>query len=259
MPAPARSGAAAALAVPIPVPDATAARLGGLPTAELIAALAAEFRGRIALVSSFGADSAVLLHLVAEADPDMPVLFLDTGKLFTETLAHRDRLARRFGLRDLRVLRPEPAELAAADPLGRLWDADPDRCCALRKTAPLERALAGFDVWISGRKRHQAATRAALPLFESDGAGRLKANPLAAWSAEAVDAYRVAYDLPAHPLVAEGYPSIGCHTCTSRVRPGEDPRAGRWRGRGKTECGIHRRLAAAATTAGFTPFPEGRL
>ena len=249
MPLPARSGAAATRATPAPTsaasaPEAWAARLGGLPAAGLVAALAEEFRGRVALVSSFGADSAVLLHLVAEADPTVPVLFLDTGKLFTETLAYSNRLARRLGLRDLRVLRPDPAELAAADPLGRLWDADPDRCCALRKTAPLERALAGFDAWISGRKRHQAATRAALPVFERDGAGRLKVNPLAAWGTEALEAYRAAYDLPAHPLVAEGYPSIGCHSCTGRVLPGEDPRAGRWRGRGKTECGIHRPAAA---------------
>jgi phosphoadenosine phosphosulfate reductase len=243
MPLAARSGPAAAFAAP----KTLAARLGGLPTAALIAALAEEFRGRIAVVSSFGADSAVLLHLAAAADPAMPVLFLDTGKLFTETLAYRDRLARRLGLRDLRVLRPDPAELAAADPFGGLWNADPDGCCALRKTAPLERALAGFGAWISGRKRHQAATRAALPLFESDEAGRGKVNPLATWSAEALEAHRVAHDLPAHPLVAEGYPSIGCHPCTSRVLPGEGPRAGRWRGRGKTECGIHRRPTANAT------------
>jgi len=234
--------------MPLPAPDALAARLGGLPMAALIAAMCKEFRGRIALVSSFGADSAVLLHLVAQADPAAPVLFLDTGKLFTETLAYSNRLARRLGLHDLRVLRPDPAELAAADPFGALWSADPDRCCALRKATPLERALAGFDVWISGRKRHQAATRTALPLFERDEAGRVKANPLAAWSAEALEAYRAAHDLPAHPLVAEGYPSIGCHPCTSRVLPGEDPRAGRWRGRGKTECGIHRRPTTATAT-----------
>ena len=232
-------------------PDLLAARLGGLPAAARVAALAEEFRGRVALVSSFGADSAVLLHMAAQADPGMPVLFLDTGKLFPETLAHRDRLVRRLGLRGVRVVRPDPAELAAADPLGGLWNADPDRCCALRKVAPLERALSGFDAWISGRKRHQAATRAALPLLESDGAGRLKANPLAAWSADAIEAYRVAYDLPAHPLVAEGFPSIGCRPCTSRVLPGEDPRAGRWRGRGKTECGIHRRPAANAAATAF--------
>src|SRR5829696_3186507 len=212
MPLAARSGPAAAFAAP----KTLAARLGGLPTAALIAALAEEFRGRIAVVSSFGADSAVLLHLVAAADPAMPVLFLGTGKLFTETLAYRDRLARRLGLRDLRVLRPDPAELAAADPFGGLWNADPDGCCALRKTAPLERALAGFDAWISGRKRHQAATRATLPLFENDEAGRLKVNPLATWNAEALAAYRLKHDLPAHPLVAGGYPSIGCRPCTSR-------------------------------------------
>ena len=255
---PARSGAAADAAMPVTAPETLAARLGGLPTQALIAALAEEFRGRIALVSSFGADSAVLLHLVAEADPALPVLFLDTGKLFTETLAYSNRLARRLGLRDLCVLRPEPVELAAVDPLGRLWDADPDACCALRKTAPLERALAGFDAWISGRKRHQAATRAALPVFERDEAGRLKVNPLAAWGSEELEAYRVAHDLPAHPLVAEGYPSIGCHPCTSRVLPGEDPRAGRWRGRGKTECGIHRR-PTTATAPEFTSILKDRL
>ena len=188
----------------------------------------------------------------------MPVLFLDTGKMFPETLAYRDRLARRLGLRDLRVLRPDPEELAAADPLGGLWSADPDGCCALRKAAPLRRALAGFGVWISGRKRHQASTRAALPLFENDEAGRLKANPLAAWNAEALEAYRVAHDLPAHPLVAEGYPSIGCHPCTSRVLPGEDARAGRWRGRGKTECGIHRRPCPAAPLLRPVPPSECR-
>jgi phosphoadenosine phosphosulfate reductase len=241
MPIPARSGGSPNFHASLPAPEALAARLGRLPTAALVSALAAEFRGRIALVSSFGADAAVLLHLVAEADAEMPVLFLDTGKMFPETLAYRDRLARRLGLRDLRVLRPDPEELGVADPLGGLWNVDPNGCCALRKTAPLRRALAGFGVWISGRKRHQAATRAALPLFENDEAGRLKANPLAAWNAEALEAYRVAHDLPAHPLVAEGYPSIGCHPCTSRVLPGEDARAGRWRGRGKTECGIHRR------------------
>jgi phosphoadenosine phosphosulfate reductase len=230
----------------LPLPEHLTTRLAGLPTAALLAALAEEFRGRIALVSSFGAESAVLLHLVAGADPALPVLFLDTGKLFPETLAYRGRLARRLGLRDLRVLRPDAQALGALDPFGGLWSADADACCGLRKAAPLGRALAGFDIWISGRKRHQASTRAALPLFESDEDGRLKANPLAAWSAEALEAYRVAHDLPAHPLVAEGYPSIGCRPCTGRVLPGEDPRAGRWRGRGKIECGIHGRRPASS-------------
>ena len=237
----------AAAALPIPLrrmadPVALGARLGRLPTGALLALLAAEHRGRIALVSSFGAEAAVLLHLVAEADPAMPVLFLDTGHLFPETLEHRDRLVARLGLRDIRSLRPDPAERAAEDPENFLWATDADACCALRKVRVLRRALSGFDLWISGRKRYQAGTRAALPVFERED-GRVKVNPLAAWGAAEIEAYRRAHSLPAHPLVAQGYPSIGCLPCTSRVRPGEDPRAGRWRGRGKVECGIH---AAAA-------------
>ncbi len=230
---------------PLTDPVALGKRLGGLPTEALLARLAAEYRGRVALVSSFGAEAAVLLHLVAEADPAMPVLFLDTGHLFPETLAHRDRLVRRLGLRDVRSLRPDPAELAAEDPENWLWASDPNACCALRKVRVLRRALSGFDLWISGRKRYQASTRAALPLFERDD-GRVKVNPLAAWGAAEINAYREAHDLPAHPLVAQGYPSIGCLPCTSRVRPGEDPRAGRWRGRGKVECGIHAPASASA-------------
>lgn len=226
---------------PLPLdPEILDRRLGSLPTEALIAGLAAGFRGRIALVSSFGADAAVLLHLVARADPAMPVLFLDTGRLFPETLAYRDRLVRQLGLTGVRRLSPDPAEVAAEDPEAWAWAGDADACCALRKTRPLARALRGFDLWITGRKRHQSPGRAGLPLFEAEaGTGRVKANPLAGWSAAAVEAYRQAQDLPPHPLVAEGYPSIGCLPCTSRTRPGEPARAGRWRGRGKQECGIH--------------------
>lgn len=238
-------------------PAALSGRLCNLPAAEMVAALVAEFHGRVALVSSFGADSAVLLHMVARVDRGVPVLFLDTGKLFSETLAFRDRLVRRLGLRDVCVVRPDPAGLAAVDPFGGLWSADPDRCCGLRKVEPLERALSGFDAWISGRKRHQAAARAHLPVLESDAVGRLKCNPLAAWSAEALEVYRVAHGLPPHPLVAEGYPSIGCRPCTSRVLPGEDARAGRWRGTGKTECGIHRRPPRPATTTASPTLETG--
>jgi phosphoadenosine phosphosulfate reductase len=223
---------------PLADPVALGERLGGLPADALLARLAAEHRGRIALVSSFGAEAAVLLHLVAGADQAMPVLFLDTGQLFPETLEHRDRLVRRLGLRDVRSIRPDPAEAAAEDPESWLWASDPDACCALRKTRPLRRALRDFDLWITGRKRYQAGTRAALPLFERED-GRVKVNPLAAWGAAEIEAYRRAHELPAHPLVAQGYPSIGCLPCTTRVRPGEDPRAGRWRGRAKVECGIH--------------------
>ncbi|MCQ4159476.1 phosphoadenylyl-sulfate reductase [Roseomonas sp. GC11] len=205
-----------------------------------IAWLLARFPGRLAVVSSFGADSAVLLHLVAGLDPALPVLFLETGRLFPETLAYRDALAARLGLRGLRSLRPDPRALAREDALGGLWAAAPDRCCALRKVAPLDAALAGFTAWINGRKRFQSATRAALPLAEATPGGKVSIAPLADWDAARIEAYRRAHALPAHPLVARGYPSIGCQPCTSRVAPGEDQRAGRWRGQDKTECGIHR-------------------
>lgn len=232
-----------------PRADLLTARLGHLPTGALLSALSAEFRGQIALVSSFGAEAAVLLHLVAQADPDMPVLFLDTGQLFPETLAYRDALAGRLGLTDVRSLRPEPVEAAEEDPEDWLWSSDPEACCALRKVRPLRRALrdGGFALWISGRKRYQAATRTALPVFESAEEGRVKVNPLAFWSAAEIEAYRRVHDLPAHPLVAQGFASIGCLPCTSRMRPGEDPRAGRWRGHSKVECGIHHPVAVAVS------------
>ncbi|WP_149539460.1 phosphoadenylyl-sulfate reductase [Siccirubricoccus phaeus] len=221
-------------------PDAAAlaAELAPLPAPQAVAHLAARFRGRIALVSSFGAESAVLLHMAAAADPALPVLFLDTGKLFPETLAYRDTLIRRLGLRDVRSLRPGPAALAARDPLGGLWGFAPDACCALRKVAPLAAALAPFTLWLNGRKRAHGGDRATLPLVEVVE-GKLKANPLAAWDAAALAAYQARHALPPHPLVAEGYASIGCRPCTTRTEAGESPRAGRWRGTGKTECGIH--------------------
>ncbi len=196
------------------------------------------FRRRIALVSSFGAESAVLLHMVAEIDPATPVIFIDTGRLFPETLAYRHHLARRLGLRDLRVVGPEAEEVRRFDPYLGLWADNPDLCCHVRKVVPLERALAGFDAWISGRKRHQTPGRARLePIELADG--RVKVNPLFDWDAEDVEAYFARHDLPRHPLVAEGFPSIGCVSCTHRVAAGDDPRSGRWAGTGKTECGIH--------------------
>ena len=167
----------------------------------------------------------------------------DLEKLFGETLRHRDRLTQRLGLTDVRTIRPDRAETSAEDRDGMLFHRDADACCALRKVRPLARAIGDFDAWISGRKRFQATTRAAIPTFEADGP-RIKVNPLAAWSPEALAERIAARDLPAHPLVAQGYPSIGCMPCTSRVAAGEDPRAGRWRGQDKTECGIHLGLAA---------------
>jgi phosphoadenosine phosphosulfate reductase len=201
-------------------------------------AVRSHFPGRIAVVSSFGAEAALLLDLVARADPATPVIFLETGKHFPQTLRYRDRLIAELGLSDVRSVQPVPADLSRADPDGRLWAQRPDRCCHLRKVRPLERALAGFDAWVTGRKRHQAATRKRLPRVEAAD-GRVKVNPLADWTEADVDEAFYVRDLPRHPLVDEGYPSIGCLPCTRRVSEGEPARAGRWAGLQKTECGIH--------------------
>jgi phosphoadenosine phosphosulfate reductase len=209
-------------------------------TAVLEGALNDPEAGRIAMVSSFGAESVALLHLVAMVDRKVPVLFIDTRLLFAETLAYQQEVAERLRLENVRVLRTDPETLARRDPYGALRMGDPDSCCALRKTLPLEQALAGYDGWITGRKRYQSGTRAALEFFELEEAtARIKVNPLAHWGPEDVRHYMEENRLPRHPLVAQGYPSIGCAPCTSKVAPGEDPRAGRWRGQNKEECGIH--------------------
>lgn len=204
----------------------------------LQAAIRHQFAGEIAMVSSFGADSTVLLHMVAQIDPTTPVLFVDTAKLFPATVQHRDVLIGKLGLTDVRTHTPSKEDLAEKDPAGMLWMSDTDACCNIRKVLPLDRALSGFDAWISGRKRFQSASRAELQTFEIDE-GRVKVNPIADWSSADILDYAKAYDLPPHPLVAQGYPSIGCIPCTDKVAPGEDPRSGRWRGQDKTECGIH--------------------
>jgi phosphoadenosine phosphosulfate reductase len=196
------------------------------------------FPGKIALVSSFGADSAVLLHMVSEIDPTTPILFIDTLQLFPETLVYRDELIARLHLTNIDTLKPDDKLLAKEDPDKFLWARNSDRCCEIRKVLPLAKALQGYDAWITGRKRFQSVTRAALPLFEADG-DRIKINPLAGWTQAHIDDYFTAHGLPRHHLVAKNYLSIGCVPCTSPVRPGEDVRAGRWRDRGKTECGVH--------------------
>jgi phosphoadenosine phosphosulfate reductase len=224
-------------------------------TLESAAALEAQFAGvetqsmlaqllgsppfeHLALVSSFGAESAVLLHMVAQIDKSVPLIFINTQKIFGETLAYCDALTEHLGFTDLRVTRPDPYLLAQRDATQLRWSYDPDGCCDLRKVEPLRRALNGFDAWISGRKGFQGKSRTALPRFEEDE-GRLKINPLADWRKDQLDAYFAKHKLPRHPLEAQGYLSIGCAPCTSVVKPGEDPRAGRWRGWDKTECGIH--------------------
>ncbi len=219
--------------------DRLNARFEGVSTETMLGDMVPQLKGRLAIVSSFGAESAVLLHMVAAIDRDLPLIYVNTQKIFGETLAYRDAVAEQLGFTDLRVFRPDPFDLAAADETGLRWSYDPDGCCELRKVRPLRRALAPFDAWISGRKGFHGKARAALPRFEIDE-GRLKLNPFADWDKARLNAYVYAHKLPRHPLEAQGYPSIGCSPCTSQVQPGEDPRAGRWRGWDKSECGIHK-------------------
>jgi phosphoadenosine phosphosulfate reductase len=193
----------------------------------------------IAIVSSFGADSAVLLHMVAAVDPALPVYFLETGKHFAETLAYVETLKAHLGLANVRWLRPDPKDIARFDPRGDLWETDPDSCCHIRKTEPLDAEIANFGGWVTGRKRYQTAERGVLPHFELTSDDRIKVNPLAYFDDADVNAYKREHGLPEHPLFAKGYRSIGCAPCTTIVTAGEDPRAGRWRGLNKKECGIH--------------------
>jgi len=207
--------------------------------ADIIAtALRTVGRNKLALVSSFGTQSAALLKVMADVDPAIPVIFLDTGWLFEETLAYRDTLIERLGLRDVRSIKPLQETLSREDPESDLWFSDPDACCRIRKVEPLARALQPFDAWINGRKRFQGGVRGAIAVVEDDGA-RLKFNPFANVSREEIEAIYRDANLPPHPLVASGFLSVGCMPCTSRSNAGEDARAGRWRGQSKTECGIH--------------------
>jgi phosphoadenosine phosphosulfate reductase len=203
------------------------------------------FGDELALVSSFGAESAVLLHMAAEVSGDIPVLFLDTGMLFGQTLDYRQQLAARLGLTDVRDLRPRFEDLATGDPNADLWKTDTDGCCHIRKVLPLNQALDGFSAWITGRKRFHGGERVRLPVVEA-AEGKLKFNPLANWTKADLDAYAADHGLPEHPLVAFGYPSLGCWPCTSPVEEGADVRSGRWAGSQKTECGIHTARAPGA-------------
>lgn len=215
----------------------------------------------LAIVSSFGADSAVILHMVARIDKNLPVLFLETGKHFPETLDYVETLSETLGLTNVRALTPDAADVARFDPHGDLWENDPDSCCHIRKTEPLDAAVAGFGGWVTGRKRFQTAERGVLPHFELTNDDRIKVNPLAYWNGDDVAAYRKAHDLPEHPLYDKGYKSIGCAPCTSVVADGEDVRSGRWRGRDKRECGIHfdvnARIARPAASRAANLFKDG--
>ncbi|MDR3512310.1 MAG: phosphoadenylyl-sulfate reductase [Caulobacteraceae bacterium] len=214
------------------------ARLRDASPQEILAAAIEHLGDSVALVSSFGSESAVLLHMAAQIKPDLPILFLDTGMLFGQTLDYRKTLAARLGLTDVRDLRPQYQDLATQDPSANLWRTDTDACCHIRKVLPLDRALEGFDGWITGRKRFQGGARLRLQVVEQ-GERQLKFNPLANWTKDQIEAYAADHGLPPHPLVEFGYPSIGCWPCTQPVEEGQDERSGRWAGSQKTECGIH--------------------
>ena len=228
-------------------------RLRNADPATILRVAAETFGDKLALVSSFGAESAVLLHMAAQAKPDIAVLFLDTGMLFGQTLDYRQQLAAKLGLTGVRDLRPSFEDLAVSDPNAELWKSDTDACCHIRKVLPLDRALAGYDAWITGRKRFQGGERLRLPVVEEVD-GQIKINPLANASKAELDAYVIDHDLPPHPLVQHGYPSVGCWPCTSPVEEGGDIRSGRWAGSQKTECGIH-----TARAPGVAPFVGGDI
>lgn len=216
------------------------ARYGDLEALDILrAVIEQEFRGRIALVSSFGAEAIVLLHLVSQIDPKTPVIFLDTQKHFAQTLSYRNKIMARLKLENVISMQPDQSLLDEHDKQGNLWRHHPDQCCDIRKVRPLASVLKNYDAWITGRKQFHGGKRLKLSVFDVSKP-RIKVNPLTSWMPEDIALYKDKYDLPAHPLVAQGYPSIGCWPCTHPVAEGgDDVRAGRWRGAAKTECGIH--------------------
>ena len=220
--------------------EAVIAELNQLDGAELLAPLVTDlFCGNIALVSSFGAESAALLHMAASIDRSLPVITLDTGMLFAETIAYRTQLTDLLGLTDVRIAMPPADVVRLLDGAGSLHRRDPDRCCQIRKVAPLEIALTGFKAWISGRKRYHGGVRGDVSTLEEQD-GRLQIDPLARFTRLEIEAYLDRYRLPRHPLVEKGFLSIGCAPCTAQCGSADNPRAGRWSGLPKAECGIHR-------------------
>ena len=217
--------------------------VSGLSTTEFIETLFGDeaLFGPVAAVSSFGAESAVLLHLIASVAPDAPVLFIDTGFHFSETLQYRDQLVSQFGLSSVKTIQLDPLSEKRSDPSGRLHTIDPDACCALRKVSVLQRALTPYSGWVAGQKRFHSHERSRIHRLEWDAdQSKWKFNPLADWSSSDLMRYQTQHQLPAHPLAAAGFTSIGCAPCTTAVGVGEDVRAGRWRGTQKRECGLHR-------------------
>ena len=222
---------------------------GELDAKELLDVMVnSEFKNEIAFVSSFGSGSALLLSLIAEIDPNAPILFLETGKHFPETLDYVESLSNHLDLKNVQMLKPREDLVNNIDSSGDLWESQPNRCCWLRKVEPLQRALdeGGYKALITGRKRYQTPQRANMENIELNEDERFRINPLAYWSKEKVESEFKNRNLPEHPLVKDGYLSIGCAPCTRPVKEGEDPRAGRWahtadadNGGQKVECGIH--------------------
>jgi len=237
-----------------PLVDALVANWRALDGLDLVQAVLGDGHSlKVAVTSSFGAESAVLLDLVAQVNPNAPVLFVDTGKLFAETLAYRDHLAGHFGLTDVRTLIAPELLVANSDPVGTLFESDPDACCHVRKVMPYAQALADFDVLIGGRKRHHGSLRSDIETAERAGS-HIKVNPLAHYSVADIEAVFEGKSLPRHPLVTEGYRSIGCAPCTNTACASNGARAGRWTGSTKTECGIHFNDSHVFENLGVTTF-----
>lgn len=212
--------------------------LDGAPALEIVRWAVEALGGSLVVAGSM--QDAVLPHLVAQVQPGVDVLFLETGYHFEQTLQTRDTVARTLPLRIVEALPRQTVPEQDAEYGPRLHERDPNLCCFLRKVEPLARSLEPYAGWVTGVRRDEAPTRAGTPVIGWDeGHDMVKVNPLATWTTDDVEAYQVEHDLPRNPLVAQGYPSIGCAPCTRRVAPGEDPRSGRWAGKDKTECGIH--------------------
>jgi phosphoadenosine phosphosulfate reductase len=219
--------------------DVLNADYGALPSLELLDVMINNiFKGKIALVSSFGTEAALLLALVAEVNPKTPVIFLETLKHFPETLQYRDKLTKLLKLKDVRNIEPDPSAILAADPKGDLATRNPNACCYLRKVVPLEQALSGFEAWINGRKKIHGGQRSDLQTLEHDGR-RIKINAIVGWTAQMIDAEWEKRNLPEHPMVPFGYTSVGCKPCTALPSQGGGMRSGRWAQFDKQECGIH--------------------
>jgi phosphoadenylyl-sulfate reductase (thioredoxin) len=230
--------------------DTWAGDLDRLPAEQILARAAERFPHRLGFATGFGREGCVLVDLVARLGLDVDIFTLDTGVLFPETHELWEELESRYGL-EIRSVRAPAADLAEVD---RGWETDPDRCCELRKVIPLGLELTRFDAWVTAIRRDQTAERRVARAVEWDGKfGLVKVNPLVGWTTGDVDAYVARHGVPVNRLHDRGYPSIGCEPCTSPVSPGEDPRAGRWRGLEKKECGLHTRPGWTSSPSPASP------